>query len=84
LNKKKPDITKVRAAWYRFIEEFLRVEMPDFLEVINVIFDMPNPLAEKKLEVFAGTNGKRVVLLFRTFMILDKRTKFHSCHFQAL
>jgi hypothetical protein len=47
-------LEKRQAAWHEFIEEFVRVEIPDRLEMLNMQFGIPNPLTEKKLAVFEG------------------------------
>jgi hypothetical protein len=41
-------------AWLTVVIEFMKVEMPDRLEVINCQSCMLHPLAERKMKVFEG------------------------------
>jgi hypothetical protein len=45
----------LRCAWADLIDEFIRIEMPERMEFLNVRFGFLNPLAEAKLKVFDGT-----------------------------
>jgi hypothetical protein len=41
-------------AWNAVIQQFIDVEIPDFLELININILMLNPLAARKVELFQG------------------------------
>jgi hypothetical protein len=52
--EKKAKAKAVKEVWYDLIREFIRIEMPERMEVINIRFGFLNPLAEAKLNVFNG------------------------------
>jgi hypothetical protein len=54
--KREPPATKAekRSAWSELVNEFIRVEMSDPLEIPNLFMRMPNPYAKVKLDVFKG------------------------------
>jgi hypothetical protein len=54
--KKTPDEVEAdrRAAWHGVIDQFIDIEIPDKLEMFNMQWGVPNPLAVKKLDVFSG------------------------------
>ena len=41
-------------AWNRIIAKFIKTEIKDKVELINMNFLMLNPLAERKVELFEG------------------------------
>jgi hypothetical protein len=53
---KKPEelLSERKAAWNKLIDEFIRIEIPDKVELYNIHFSVPNPLAQKKLAMFEG------------------------------
>jgi hypothetical protein len=67
LSKKVPVTKHIRKAWHGFIDQFVEIEMPDFLEFINVSLGMPNPLTEKKLQIFGGTFLVNVPIFLECF-----------------
>ncbi len=52
--KKEPTQKARNKAWHAIIQEFLDVEVPDFLEFINMNFLVLNPLAARKVQLFEG------------------------------
>lgn len=40
--------------WRHFINEFVRIEFPDFLEILNFWTSLPHPLGQKKLLILSG------------------------------
>ena len=49
--KKKKAVSR---AWLDLVLEFIRIEMPDRLEMINFQSCMLHPLAERKMKIFEG------------------------------
>jgi hypothetical protein len=46
-----------QAAWLELVKEFIKVEMKDPLELLNIYMRVPNPLLEAKLEIFKSKSG---------------------------
>jgi hypothetical protein len=52
---KEDALPKARSrAWNRIIAKFIKTEIKDEVELINMNFLMLNPLAERKVELFEG------------------------------
>jgi hypothetical protein len=54
--KKDPPATKEakRSAWNELVNEFIKIEFPETVDLANLFMRMPNPYVEAKLQVFKG------------------------------